>query len=98
MTAWRARLAALRSEYASVKRANSADRWGLSEATGANGASDTGIERQRQARAAFLARAAADAFAALAGPELGPEAGQVDHDRPEREALAAHYAGPEVGR
>ena len=51
-----------------------------------------------RAKAAFLLRAAEDAFAALAGPELGPvlEIGEVHHDSPEREAMAAFYAGPDL--
>jgi hypothetical protein len=68
----------------------------MERAIGANGAIGIGIEKSEQVRAAFLARAAEEAFAALMGPELGPEVGQVDHDGPEREALAAHYAGPEA--
>lgn len=49
-------------------------------------------------RAAFLLRAAEDAFAALIGPEIGPvmEVGQDDHDAGERVALAAFYASPEA--
>ncbi|RZA29056.1 MAG: hypothetical protein EOP02_05590 [Proteobacteria bacterium] len=47
-------------------------------------------------RAAFLLRAAEDALAALAGPEIGPvlKIGQADHNAAERVALAAFYAEP----
>lgn len=49
-----------------------------------------------RARTAFLLRAAEDAHAALAGPEIGPvlEMGHLDHDAAERVALAAFYAEP----
>jgi hypothetical protein len=49
-----------------------------------------------QGRAAFLLRAAEDALAALAGPELGPvlQVGQLDHDDAERAALVEYYAEP----
>jgi hypothetical protein len=52
------------------------------------------LNSETRDRAAFLLRAAEDALAALAGPELGPvlQVGQLDHDDAERAALVEHYA------
>jgi hypothetical protein len=57
-----------------------------------------GPRRELQGRAAFLLRAAEDALAALAGPELGPvlQVGEADHDDAERAALVAHHAEPKA--
>jgi hypothetical protein len=57
-----------------------------------------GPQRESHDRAAFLLRAAEDAIAALAGPELGPvlQVGEVDHDDAERDAMVEHYAAPEA--
>jgi hypothetical protein len=65
---------------------------GLGELGGLGG--EGGPQRELQDRAAFLLRAAEDALAALAGPELGPvlQVGQLDHDDAERAALVEHYA------
>ncbi len=67
---------------------------GLGELGGLGGG--WGPQCELQDRAAFLLRAAEDAFAALAGPELGPvlQVGQLDHDEAERTAMAAFYAEP----
>jgi hypothetical protein len=67
---------------------------GLGELGGLGG--EGGPQRELQDRAAFLLRAAEDALAALAGPELGPvlQVGQLDHDDAERAALVEYYAEP----
>lgn len=66
---------------------------GLGELDGLGG--EEGPQRDLQDRAAFLLRAADDAAWALAGPEIGPVLGEVNHDDAERLAMAAFYAEPE---
>jgi hypothetical protein len=94
VTAWRARLAVLRSEHADANRADSADSPDGS-AIGTNGAfgirvdaprqsTEAGADRSWRDRVACLLRAADEAITALRAPDPELDA--------ERAVLAAHYA------
>lgn len=50
-----------------------------------------GLPEVMAARAAWLAKAAADAFEALQAPEVPPPPSETNHDGPEREAMRACY-------
>ncbi|HEV7267247.1 MAG TPA: hypothetical protein VGN83_20380 [Falsiroseomonas sp.] len=89
MSGWRGRLAAMRARHADADSAESV----VSPAAGAigtNGTNDTGMETadgsELEARAAFYARFAAEAAAALAVPD--------DDLAAERAVMALHYAAP----
>lgn len=97
MTAWRARLAALRAEHAaanSAKSVNSSPEVPITGPIGTIGAIGIGTDGAGAPdRAAFLARAAEDAAAALAAPDPG-----LAHERAEIAAAQAAEARGEYGR
>lgn len=88
MTGWRARLAALRAQQADAESAVSAERPRASspaEATGANGATGTGIESTEEA---------GGAAPLPAGNPTDPGDAAEQAERAERAAMAKHYAAP----